>query len=49
MDNSEILSKTITALRLPLIIGVVFIHNSSVDLHGMDLNDIIYQDVRWGG
>lgn len=49
MDNSGILSKTISALRLPLIIGVVFIHNSSAGLPGMDLDSIINQDVSWGG
>ena len=49
MTNSEVLSKTISALRLTLIIGVVFIHNSSADLPGMNLNAIINQDVWWGG
>lgn len=49
MTSERVISKTISALRLPLIIGVVFIHNSSANLPGMDLQHIVNQDVRWGG
>lgn len=42
-------SKTISALRLPLIIGVMFIHNSSADLPGMDLSEAMNAVTCWGG
>ena len=48
MTSDELLSKTISALRLPLIIGVVFIHNSSAELPGMDLSSVISQSSNWG-
>lgn len=41
-------SKTISALRLPLIIGVMFIHNSSADLPGMDLSEAMNAVTCWG-
>ena len=33
MENKELLSKTITFLRLPLIVGVVFIHTNFADVN----------------
>lgn len=33
MTNSELLSKTISYLRFPLIVGVVFIHNNMGEIN----------------
>lgn len=49
MRVSQLTSKTISALRLPLIIGVVFIHNSSAELPGMDISEAINDVTCWGG
>ena len=46
MTNSELLSKTISYLRLPLIIGVVFIHNNmrEITIQGKTID---YDDWSW--
>lgn len=49
MRVSPLTSKTISALRLPLIIGVMFIHNSSAELPGMNLSEVINSVTCWGG
>lgn len=49
MRIPSLTSKTISALRLPLIIGVMFIHNSSADLPGMDLSEAMNAVTCWGG
>ena len=53
MTNDALLSKTVTALRFPLIVGVVFIHNNlatgiSVNgvVHGMDCSQWYYYIVN---
>lgn len=40
MTNDELLSKTISYLRFPLVVGVVFIHNdmSSINIQGQTIN-----------
>lgn len=40
MTNADLLSKTISYLRFPLIVGVVFIHNkmASIPIQGKDIN-----------
>lgn len=48
MRVSPLTSKTISALRLPLIIGVMFIHNSSAELPGMNLSEVINSVTCWG-
>ena len=48
MTQNEVLSKTISALRFPLIIGVVFIHNSSANMPGMDLSEALNSVTYWG-
>lgn len=49
LSDSRLLSQTISVLRLPLIVAVVFIHNSSAELPGMDLTEIINQPAFLGG
>lgn len=45
MYNNELLSKTITFLRLPLIVGVVFIHTQLADINTRD-NYFVYGILR---
>ena len=46
MTNDELLSKTISYLRFPLIVGVVFIHNKMAEINVQ--GDIVsYDDWPW--
>lgn len=47
--DKQLLSKTIDALRLPLIVGVVFIHNSSSGIPGYNLDEVLNEELWWGG
>lgn len=47
--DQQLLSKTIDALRFPLIVGVVFIHNSSSGMPGYDLGQVLNEPLWWGG
>lgn len=47
--SQQLLSKTIDALRFPLIVGVVFIHNASSRMPGYDLGEVLNEPLWWGG